>query len=149
MRTLFVKKICFLVFFMVTGCSVSDKPDNQNGLAALQAYPNTFSLGDDILLKFPENHPGNIAIRTPSNIWFSIYSEKDNIFIIPTEKYTTAKELKLDTGILEGLTWVNGIRVKKPVFNKQGKYLIYMADNLETEPDNTFYFMTEVILVKD
>ncbi len=32
-----------------------------------------------------------------------------------------------------------------PVFTEPDKYLIYMVDNLETEPENTFHMMGTVM----
>jgi hypothetical protein len=37
---------------------------------------------------------------------------------------------------------VNGKKIKEKVFQKQGEYLVYMANNLEIEPENTFHLMT-------
>lgn len=45
---------------------------------------------------------------------------------------------------INGVKWDDGKRVVEPVFNAPGEYLFYMADNLETEPENTFHLMHTV-----
>ncbi len=47
---------------------------------------------------------------------------------------------------LKGVVWKNGQRLVRKVFNTPGKYFIYLADNLETEPENTFSFEGTVTL---
>ncbi len=143
-----VKKNIFLVLFVLTGCAISDMHNTEVKTSALQAYPANVSIGGNIHLKFPQNHPKNLAIRNPSGTWYSIQNNDDNIFLISNEKYNAATELFLKTQVLEGIAWINGKRVKEKVFQDVGEYLIYMANNLETEPENTFHFMAKVKFIK-
>ena len=137
----------FVVLF-ITGCAGSGLNNNETKTSALKVYPNSISSGESIRLTFPQNHPHNMAIRNPSGIWYSIQNSSDNIFILPRKKYEVATGLQLNTLEIEGTTWINGVKVKEKIFQKQGDYLIYMANNLETEPENTFHFMTTVKLIK-
>ena len=99
-----------------------------------------FSKGDAVTLKYPKRHPKNIAIQTPSGLWYSVQSVDDKISIMPQEDFQGSTELTLDPQSLVGVTFKDGVRVQENVFTQYGKYLIYMADNLETEPENTFNF---------
>lgn len=143
-----IKKSFLFVLLLITGCAVAEISNNENKTSALQAYPRSIAAGESIRLKFPKNHPHNMAIRNPSGTWYSVQNSDDNIFVVSDKKYKAAKELLLNTLVLEGVTWTNGKKTKEKVFEKQGEYLIYMANNLETEPENTFHFMTTVKLIK-
>lgn len=140
------KKAILLCLFFIISCSANDKSDGLEMAGALQAQPESFISGEEILLSFPQHHPENIAIRIPSGVWYSIHSAEDSIQILSAEKYTVATRLLLDTENLVGVAWVNGVKVGAKVFRELGEYLIYMANNLETEPDNTFHFMVKVTM---
>ena len=143
-----VKKSILLTLFFLTGCAIADMHDSEVKTSALQAYPRYISKGESIHLTFPQNHPKNIAIRNPSGNWYSIQDREEDVFVTPSKKYNIATELVLNTLVLEGVTWINGVKVKEKVFQKYGEYLIYMANNLETEPENTFHFMATIKLIQ-
>lgn len=143
-----IKKSIIFVLVFISGCAVLGASDNQVKTSALQATPSHFSSGENVQLTFPKNHPNNLAIRNPSGIWYSIHNSDENVFILPSKEYKKITVLKLNTRVLDGVTWINGKKVKEKVFQKKGEYLIYMANNLETEPENTFHFMATVNLTK-
>ncbi|MFK5912875.1 MAG: hypothetical protein QM484_00755 [Woeseiaceae bacterium] len=143
--TSFKKSFLFVLLF-ITGCAVAEISNNEDKISALQAYPRSISTGESIRLNFPQNHPHKIAIRNPSGTWYSVQNSDDNIFVVSDKKYKASTELLLNTFVLEGVTWINGEKTKEKVFIKQGEYLIYMANNLETEPENTFHFMITINL---
>jgi len=43
-----------------------------------------------------------------------------------------------------GIIWQEGQKRKEKVFVKKSEYLIYFADNLEAEPENTFCFSQRI-----
>ena len=139
--------VLFSLFYL-TGCVANENHTQLVDSSALQANPGTILLGDSVLLKFPQKHPKNLSIQSPNGTWYSIHNTDNEISIISPEKYSHANELDLKTGELEGITWKNGIKMKQIVFKEHGKYLIYMADNMETEPENTFHFMQHILLHK-
>ena len=49
---------------------------------------------------------------------------------------------------LYGVTWRESKRVTELIFKKPGTYLVYFADNLETESDSTFSLQKAVKLEK-
>lgn len=54
--------------------------------------------------------------------------------------------LKLDIASLHGMRYDDGVPVDVPVFTKPGRYQLLFADDLETEPDNTFSLQCQVRL---
>lgn len=54
--------------------------------------------------------------------------------------------LKLDTVSLRGVRYDDGVPANVPVFAKPGRYELLFADDLETEPDNTFSLRCRVRL---
>ena len=66
----------------------------------------------------------------------------------PTD-FMKATEIKLNVDKLKGIYWNpdTGKPKKVLVFTMKGKYLIWFADNLETEPENTF-FLEETVFFK-
>lgn len=47
-----------------------------------------------------------------------------------------------------GTVWVNGIATIQPIIKGSGKYNLYIAKNLETEPENT-YFMECFFVIEE
>ena len=141
-------KAFLFILILLSECAYAENTLEKNETSALQASPNIISRGEHFLLTFPKLHPKNISVRSPSNKWYSIQDDDEGIFIISLEKYNSATELKINSKTLDGITWVNGKRVKEKVFKESGEYLIYMANNLETEPENTFHFSVSIVLKK-
>jgi len=144
----FAKPLILLFLLLITACVANDKHDTVIESSALQASPDAFLQGESVLLTFPQKHPKNLAVRNPDGIWYSIHSPDDEVSILTLDDYNTMTELVLHTQTLEGIAWINGVKRKEKVFEVKGEYLVYMADNLETEPENTFYFMTKIIFNK-
>lgn len=147
----YIHKLQILVvlsmFFLA--CEMNKNEQITTHFTAIQANPEIFKQNDLLVLKFPQHHPENLSIKTPENVWYSIQSSDDKAILMAPEKYRQATELKININELEGVAWKNGVKVKEKVFSEQGEYLIYMADNMETEPENTFHFMKRVHLQKN
>ena len=98
--------------------------------------------GDELSISLPLPHPKELAIKSPIGTWFYLHveNEGDSEMLMPKEKFAALQQLNLDTSKLEARYWDNGKAMRGKVFGETGAYLIYMADNLETEPDNTLHF---------
>ena len=137
-------------------CDSDNKPEPVTSSGTVSKQMNKV-LHDDEILKFnsknlykndtlsiilPIPHPKELAIKTPNEKWFYLHveNEGDSEMLMPKEKFAALKQLNLDTSKLEARYWDNGKAMRGKVFGETGAYLIYMADNLETEPDNTLHF---------
>ena len=129
-----------LVIITITGCT----PDSQK-VTDLILSSNQASASDTLVLKFPKRHPSRLAIKDPKGSYFIIHDETVTTHLISHKAYMQTTSLSLQISELTGITWIDGKRTDKQVFSVPGKYLIYMADNLETEPENTFYLMNAII----
>lgn len=54
------------------------------------------------------------------------------------------RELRLDVATQQGVRYDDGVPVKLLAFAKPGRYRLLFADDLETEPDNTFSLQCQV-----
>lgn len=89
-------------------------------------------------LSLPEDHPRNMSIKTPNNDWYIIQDSDASILFFSQEEFDKTKNIEFDINSLKGVVWREGRRIVEQVFTVSGEYLIYFANNLETEPENTF-----------
>ena len=139
---------------LFVACDSDNKPEISDGSVSKKINK---VLHDDEILKFnsknlykndtlsitlPIPHPKELAVKTPNGKWFYLHveNEGDSEMLMPKEEFAKLKRLDLDTGKLEARYWDDGKAMRGKVFVETGAYLIYMADNLETEPDNTLHF---------
>ena len=100
---------------------------------------------DKLTLRFPQKHPSRLAIKDPKGIYFILHDEGIITRLMSHQKFMQATSLSMQVSEISGVTWINGKQTEKQVFSVPGEYMIYLADNLETEPENTFYLMKSII----
>ncbi len=102
--------------------------------------------GDKLTIHMPRPHPKEFAIKAPDGTWFYLQTENEPAGekLMSSEKFAALQQLEFDTSQLEAQYWHDGMAKRNKVFTLSGEYLIYMADNLETEPENTTYFASFV-----
>ena len=49
---------------------------------------------------------------------------------------------------LTGTVWLNGLSTLQRVFRGSGRYVFYFADNMDTEPENTYAMALSVQFVE-
>ncbi len=128
--------ISFIFIITLSACHSFDSHPT-NTTISLTVDADALSKGT-LKISLPEKHPKYFAIKTPNNEWYYIQDSTIPIHTVPQNEFESASNLEFDVKHLEGVTWRNGIKVNERVFKDSGKYLIYFADNLETEPENTF-----------
>ena len=111
----------------------------------LEISPSVVTANDLIVISFPRQHPQKMSIKSPSGEWFVVHEESEKVYFLPQNEFSCASSAQKKVAEITGVKWIDGKRVIGPVFNEPGEYLIYMADNLETEPENTFYLTGTVI----
>lgn len=141
---------------LLVACDSGYKPETETSAGLVSKQTNKV-LHDDGILKFnsknlyksdtlsiilPIPHPKELAIKAPNGTWFYLHVENEGAteMLMPKEKFAALKELELDTDKLKARYWDDGKARRGTVFVETGTYLIYMANNLETEPDNTLHF---------
>lgn len=118
-------------------------PDSDQG--ALKCFPRVFSSNSEITLKLPGKHPRNLAIQDPVGNWYYVMGDGG---LVKYSDFISGREIKLKVNDVKGILWVDGKKEVRNVFEKPGEYLLYMADNLETEPENTFFIQVKVFFRK-
>jgi hypothetical protein len=138
-----INKYWVLIFVtLLFSCDgMSNKTDDRiiGDSKALVLTPDKVKKSESFTLSFPKEHPKSIAIRTPGGVWYTIHDKEENIFVTTNKEFQNATSIQLVVTDVKGIKWENGKRVVESVFTEPGEYLVYMADNLETEPENTFF----------
>jgi len=115
------------------------------------AYPPVFSIDKSKINKgilkvnLPKIRPENMSIMSPNGTLYIIQSKADSIETISNKNFMKNKSIEFEIPNLMGITWKKGKKIKEKVFIDSGEYIIYFANNLETEPENTFNFSEKVI----
>ena len=132
--------LCLLPFLF--SCqSVSQK--SYEGEGGLVVDKKALSAGV-LKIHLPENHPSSMSIRAPNNDWYIVQDSSSSVVYISQDKFDNSDLIEFDINTLEGVIWRAGTKTTEKVFNQEGEYLIYLANNLETEPENTFSMRTIV-----
>ena len=119
-----------------------------NHSTLIKVSPGVVTAKDIITITFPRKHPTKMSIRSPGGGWYSVHETPEKIYLLPASQFSRATLVRKKVSEIKGVIWVNGKRSIAPVFTEPGEYLIYMADNLETEPENTFH-MTGTVIYKN
>lgn len=108
----------------------------------LQFNSKSLYKGDKLSITMPQPHPKELAIRAPDGRWFYLHIENEGAeeMLMSSKQFAALQKLDLDTRQLEARYWSDGKAMYGQVFTQTGDYLIYMADNLETEQENTLSF---------
>jgi hypothetical protein len=108
---------------------------------------DTLRAGAPIALRLSERHPERMAIIDPAGRYFYI-QDPGTSKLMEATAFAKAREIRIDAA-LSGMYFVDGKARTGGVFTKSGVYTIYLADNLETEEENTdglrlnFWFATK------
>ena len=134
----YLKYIVVLLSVLIVSCSSHTKlNDSQSNSRAF--YIEEKALNEGVLrIHVPMNAPKNLAIKTQNGEWFVLQDSEESIEIMPQKIFESSTTLEFKVEKLQGVIWRDSKKVTELVFKKPGIYLIYFADNLETEPENTF-----------
>lgn len=106
--------------------------------------PQVQIIEGQLIISFDNTVPTEFAIQTPSKKWFYVVQPSDNIDHIG-DSYKTGN-VKLNLASFTASHWVSGKHQVGLVFNQAGDYLLYFADNIETEPENTVGYKKRVVI---
>ncbi len=142
------KFIAYAFLVIISSCSSSSSQYD------LQYKPLSFDIDERALnegvlrIYLPEAVPKNLAIQTPNGEWFVLQEAEESIEIMPQAHFETVEVMEFQIENLKGVTWRESKRVTELIFKTPGTYLVYFADNLETEPSNTFSLQKPINLRK-
>ncbi len=146
---IFTKNILILLclgLFLISCVNTPEKTPFRKKENNFTIFPQEIGIDEPFKIGLPDFRPSKLAIKTPSNEWYIIHDVDENIFILPLIEFEKSNTLVIIPSQLKGVVWKNGQRLIRKVFNTPGEYFIYLADNLETEPENTFSFEGTVTL---
>lgn len=143
-RTLLV--LALTAIWLLAGCTGSSQTAPTNGATGFLISPKAIGQDQAITITLPAIHPSKLAIRDNMGTWHYIHDVDEKILLMSTGDFDQAREIRILPSQVTGVSWNDGRRVEDVVFSGPGEYLIYLADDLETEPDNTFSLMGKVIL---
>lgn len=118
-------------------------PEDEQG--PLKFTPRVLFLGDMLRVAVPEEHPRGLAIKDPAGNFYVLQdADSPRPQLMAPGDFAKTRLFELDTLRIEGTVWADGKAMQERPFTKEGEYLIYMADDMETEPENTFSLMGTV-----
>lgn len=96
---------------------------------------DTLQRGGAIVLRFGNPHPLGLAVVDPDGNYFYLQHLPESR-VADAAAFAALKELRIDERT-SGMFYDDGQPVQKKVFAQSGTYSVYLADDLETEPENT------------
>lgn len=146
------KNLLLMLAFVALNSNAADLKNPVEQLkvnkSRLVISPNVVTANDVLVISFPRQHPQKMSIKSPSGEWFVVHEKSEKVYFLPQDEFSCATSAQKKVAEITGVKWIDGKRVIGPVFNEPGEYLVYMADNLETEPENTFYLTGTVVYRK-
>ncbi len=141
----FIVVICFFVLAPPTAFSNPGKHTLEQKLFHIESD----ALKKGILhIHLPVSHPKCLAIRSPEGEWYVLQNSDESIKVMSQVDFDSTTEMKFNIAELKGVTWRESEKVAERIFTISGNYLIYFADNLETEPENTYSFQETIYFKK-
>ena len=140
--------VCLLVpCFIIEAAQENTVQSGEHGRKSgpIIIHPSILSSATHITITFPKNHPKNVSIRSPKGDWYVVHEKSEHVSLLPYRQFLLATSVKIRVSEIRGVKWLDGKRIVERVFNEPGEYLFYMADNLETEPENTYSMMATIV----
>jgi len=103
----------------------------------------TLTHKNTVSVNLPSDRNVSIAIETPTNDFLLLHTP-DGIVSLWTGDQPTTLTLDLDKLVGTNAADVTQTNIKS--FDRTGKYTLIIAENLETEPENTFWLEYPIII---
>ena len=125
MNTLKARLVVFVLLFVASFASGAEPP-------VCIARDN-----NAVIVKMTSPHPKQALVQRPdgTTVWLQAYDELAHEQI---ENFESLEEWTI-TSTTPGTVYVDGEPVAEPVIRGSGRYNLYIADNTETEPENTYF----------
>ena len=103
----------------------------------LKCSPDTLKRNDTLVITLPENHPQYLGISgVGKRDFFYLQYEDFGARLMSDKDFKNLRVLKIPQNQLSITYNYNGEKGKRPIFVKEGRYLIVFSTNLETEFEN-------------
>ena len=129
-----------IVMFVSAGCDELESSAPLSSVsksAGVSVSQTHISEDQEFSIMLPAGHPQKMAIFTPNSRFYILHSQEQGISLWDGSEPAEAKTVKINPRTLAGVTWLEGVRTSALVFRAKGVYRFYLADNLETEPENS------------
>ncbi len=114
----------------------------------IRIEPAYINANTSVTLYFPEEPPQNLVILNPKGQPLFIF-DPEMYISQPFKNFRNKLKITFQAQDLKGKMWHDGVAHIKNVFAKSGVYEFYFADNLETEPTNTYSFCAQIFFSKE
>jgi hypothetical protein len=119
---------------------------NVCGSGVVHVCPSTLR-GDSVAtLTIGGQHPTGFAVRRPDGSWVDLAG--DGVVYTSLENFSALAKFVFLPEVLIGTEWIDGRPTERRVFLGAGRYIFYFANNLDTEPENTYSIALAVEFVK-
>ena len=110
----------------------------QKDTNAILFSADTLRPSGSLSLSFPGNHPLKMAIIIPGsdNPYVFLQDGTEIMEFVPADSFAKVRNMVLKAD-QQGIRFINGSKHREAIFKKSGYYTVVLADNLETEPENT------------
>ena len=100
--------------------------------------PKNLTTGSTFSIRLPDSHPALFAVERPDKTWVYIVLDEPKYIAPKFENFSKSTLISINTTEFKGKSLnEQGELYSTNVFTKPGKYMFYVASNLQTEPENT------------
>lgn len=129
---------------LVTACKNDPKPDVLS--SQFSVVQVTVSNKKIIKISLPAERPRNMAIITPSKAFYVVHAPDEGIVLWSMlNKDGQDLHLELPLSSIMGSLLQREDKTVSPIFTAPGIYTVYLANNLETEPENDYSFSKDFV----
>jgi hypothetical protein len=143
---------CFCILFFACGSKVesiggAENENIEDSVAKTEVSPGVIFESSVLSIQFPSGvkHPSNFAIRNPEGKAIFLVFDDANYQYIPKDRFINETKFEFLVSEMKGVIWSEGKEMIVRVFDVEGEYELWFADNRETEPENTFFIMRKVL----
>jgi hypothetical protein len=106
----------------------------------LHCDPQVLRPGDTLAIEMRIPHPLELAIVAPDGAYYYLQAADDSVpSQLSANEFAELAVVHIDVDSATGIQWVNGKPTKRRIFEILGEYEVILAENLETEPENTIW----------
>ena len=127
---------------LLAACSEAPSPAEPITLTVADG-PTSVAATDTLSLSIPSDITAEVAVLTPDGEMIYLHAP-DAAQLWPANAQPA--QLQLDIATAQGQAWRDGQPTPTQTFTTPGTYQIIIADNLETEPENTTWLTYEVVV---